>query len=166
MLLRYQFSYLFTDFPIVRNYSQPRARTEDLVCQYGLRYDLITITASGCPSPSSSTYNSPTPSYTTIPGPVSSSSSSSPKTPFADLAITWGNRKVALTVKDPNTGGRRKVLVEVTRERGESLESLARMIVGEWLSMVRGGYGSASREPAPAPAPKPVKPKSTSIWRR
>ncbi|KZO92475.1 hypothetical protein CALVIDRAFT_464193, partial [Calocera viscosa TUFC12733] len=79
---------------------QPRARTEDLVRKYALRAGVISV---------GTTYNS------------------GEKIPFRELSVNFSQRKVGLvrTV----AGRRRQVLVEVGRERMETLESVAKRIV-------------------------------------
>ncbi|KAF8305984.1 hypothetical protein DL93DRAFT_2089117 [Clavulina sp. PMI_390] len=115
------------------NFMQPKARLEDLVHKYGIRYNLISL-----PTPPSSTPSTalptPTPSYTTIPVPPASPSSPIPPIvlptiSFSDLSVTYGNRAVSLTARDAQ--GKRHVLSEVQRSR-ETLEVLARGLVNEW----------------------------------
>jgi len=94
------------------NLMQPRARLEDLVRKYGTRANLIT-------SPSSSR-------------------TSSSRTDFKLLSITWANRSVALARVDPSQGNRKRALVEIGRDKGDTLESLARRLVRAWEASVSG----------------------------
>jgi len=110
------------------NFMQPRARLEDLVLKYGLRYDLIALPSSS-PSCYLPPYSTPSPSYTALPTPPSAPCPMR-KTSFSDISVTWGNRVVSLCAKDPQ--GKRRVLVETTRDKNETLESIARRMVGEW----------------------------------
>ncbi|KZT55362.1 hypothetical protein CALCODRAFT_484826 [Calocera cornea HHB12733] len=81
---------------------QPRARTEDLVRKYALRAGVISV---------GTTY------------------SSGDRIPFRQLSVSFSQRKVGLV---RTLGGRkRQVLVEIGRDRMETLESVAKRLVGE-----------------------------------
>jgi len=95
---------------------QPRARVEDLVRKYALRAGVISLGT----APSSSASSG-------------GGRGNNDKIPFRELSVSFSQRKVGLvrTV----AGRRRTVLVEVGRERMETLESCAKRIVAE---LVRG----------------------------
>jgi len=81
---------------------QPKARTEDLVRQYGLQADVITLSPQ---QPGSSAI------------------------PFSQISISFSTRKVGLVLNQ--RGGRKRTLVEVSRDRDEKLESTARKLIKE-----------------------------------
>ncbi|KAG9013675.1 hypothetical protein FRB94_001237 [Tulasnella sp. JGI-2019a] len=96
---------------------QPKARTEDLIRQYGMQAGLITIVAPPLsPGPSSRV---PLP----LPLPL----------PFASISINFSPRKVGLVVL-------RRTIAEVKRERDESLESVAQGLIKELArALIRAG---------------------------
>jgi len=96
---------------------QPKSRTEDLVRKYGMRAGVISLVASPLAPPSSSR------------SPISL------PLPFASVSINYSPRKVGLVVL-------RRTIVEVKRERDESLESVAKRLIKELaraLGRVQGG---------------------------
>lgn len=82
---------------------QPRARTEDIIRQLGLRERVVTL---------DNTARMETGVY-----------------PFAALSVVFEPRRIVLVLA--TKGGWRKPLAEVQRTRDESLESSARKIVSE-----------------------------------
>jgi len=87
---------------------QPRARLEDLVRQYGVQHGVVT---------------------------TSLSSSAPGVYPFAALSISFETRRVTLQLT--TVGGRRRVIVEVTRSREETLENTAARIVQQLVNARR-----------------------------
>jgi len=57
---------------------------------------------------------------------------------FSELSVSWGNRKVGLICQDRSLG-RRRLLVEVPRDRNDRLEDIAMRLVKEWTRLVRAG---------------------------
>jgi hypothetical protein len=56
---------------------------------------------------------------------------------FSELSVSWGNRKVGLIGQD--SLGRRRLLVEVPRDRNDRLEDIAMRLIKEWTRLVRAG---------------------------
>jgi len=94
---------------------QPRARMEDLVRKYMLRAGLTTLS-----SPANMSGRS---DY----------SFGSDAIPFAQISVSFTPRKVGLV---RTVSGRRRTLVEVARERNESLESVAKRLVRELVNVM------------------------------
>lgn len=94
---------------------QPRARMEDVSRKYLLRANLTTLQS---PDGSSARSN-----Y----------SFGSDAIPFSQISCSFTPRKVGLV---RTVGGRRKTLVEKTREKNESLESVAKRLVKELVNVM------------------------------
>ncbi|KAG8858924.1 hypothetical protein FRB96_004744 [Tulasnella sp. 330] len=95
---------------------QPKSRMEDLVLKYGMRAGVISLLTPPLP-PSSSN------SQSLLPLPL----------PFASVSVNFSPRKVGLVVL-------RRTVVEVKRDRDESLESAAKRLIKELArALGRGG---------------------------
>lgn len=99
---------IFKTLITYKNVVQPRSRLEDLVRKYGSRAGLI----------SNSTHSAP------------------PVVPFSSISVTWGLRVVGIAATDSR--GRKRTIVQVSREKGESLEIIAKRLVREWGKGVKG----------------------------
>jgi hypothetical protein len=116
------------------DHSQPRSRLEDLIRVYGGREGLISY-----PSPTSSASGS-SPSSSSPRSGSGSSRFSTPNNrgitpiPFSSISASFSPRKVGLVL---TSQGRKRTIVEVSRDRNDKLEISAKKLVRElrvWLT--------------------------------